>query len=134
MISLRLQHRFVGWDYLAFFVVVLISGGVYLYTLAPSVTLEDSGEFITAAVHFGVPHPPGYPLWTIGTWLISQFFPFENVAWRVNLFSAICGALANGLLALLVSHSSRWIGMRISNHLPSLNRISFWSGITAGLI
>ena len=39
--------------------------GLYVYTLAPTVTLEDSGEFITAAYHLGVPHPPGYPLWCL---------------------------------------------------------------------
>lgn len=134
MDSPRLNSHFNRWDYLAFGVVLLLSLFVYIYTLAPSVTLEDSGEFITAAVHFGVPHPPGYPLWTIGTWLLSTFFPFGNVAWRVNLFSAICGAFANGLLALLVSHSSRWIGVRFCTSLSFLQRLSFWCGITSGMI
>ena len=31
-------------------------------TLAPEVTLQDSGELVTGAFTFGVPHPPGYPL------------------------------------------------------------------------
>ncbi len=134
MDSPRLNPRFTQWDALAFCVVFFLSLSVYLYTLAPSVTLEDSGEFITAAVHFGVPHPPGYPLWTIGTWLLSNFFPYGNVAWRVNLFSAICGALANGLLALLVTHSSRWIGARINTSIPLLQKTSLWCGITSGMI
>jgi tetratricopeptide (TPR) repeat protein len=134
MDSPRLNPRFNRWDYLAFGVVLFLSLSVYVYTLAPSVTLEDSGEFITAAVHFGVPHPPGYPLWTIGTWLISNFFQIGNVAWRVNLFSALCGSLASALLALLVSHSSRWIGARITAQESFLQRSSFWCGITAGMI
>lgn len=134
MDSPRLNPRFNQWDSLAFAVVFLLSLFIYVYTLAPSVTLEDSGEFITAAVHFGVPHPPGYPLWTIGTWLLSNFFPYGNVAWRVNLFSAICGALANGLLTLLVSHSSRWIGARIHTSIPLIQRASFWCSIASGMI
>ncbi|MES2310125.1 MAG: DUF2723 domain-containing protein [Verrucomicrobiota bacterium] len=134
MDSPRLNSRFNRWDYLAFGVVFALSLFVYVYTLAPSVTLEDSGEFITAAVHFGVPHPPGYPLWTIGTWLLSNFFPIGNVAWRVNLFSAICGAFASALLALLVSHSTRWMGSRITSHAAFLQRTSFWCGITTGMI
>lgn len=73
--------------------------GLYLVTLAPTVTGEDSGELITAAYHFGVPHPPGYPLWTAlcGIWL--HILPFGNIAWRANLFSAVCTSVAIGLLA-----------------------------------
>lgn len=72
---------------------------VHACTLAPTVTGEDSGELITAAYFFGVPHPPGYPLWTIlcGAWL--HLIPFGSVAWRANLFSAACTSLAVGMLA-----------------------------------
>lgn len=64
----------------------------YLLTLAPTVTLEDSGEFITAAYWLGVPHAPGYPLWCLAahpfTWL-----PWGTVAERVHLACAVFGAL-----------------------------------------
>jgi len=64
---------------------------LYVATLAPSVTLEDSGELITAAYHLGVPHPSGYPLWClvahVFTWL-----PWGSVAERVHLSSAVLGA------------------------------------------
>ena len=39
--------------------------GVYVLTLCPTVYVEDSAEFATAAAVFGVPHPPGYPLYTL---------------------------------------------------------------------
>lgn len=91
-------------DWIAALVATVVSLGVYLYTLAPTVTLQDSGEFITASVNWGVPHPPGYPSWSILTWLFTKL-PFGNVAWRVNLFSAVCGAVTNGLVALLISRS-----------------------------
>lgn len=64
---------------------------LYFFTLAPTVTLEDSGEFITAAFHLGVPHPPGYPLWCMLAHLFTAI-PWGNVAERVHLFSAVCGA------------------------------------------
>ena len=65
---------------------------VYVLTLAPSVTLEDSGELITGAADFGVPHPPGYPLWTMSGFLFSHLVPFGSIAWRVNLESAVSSA------------------------------------------
>ncbi len=74
---------------------------VYCLTLAPTITGEDSGEFITAAKVLGVTHPPGYPLYCLiahaFTWL-----PFGEIAWRVNLMSAVFGAATVYLLALLV--------------------------------
>ena len=57
-------------------VVALAAGLVsligYVWSAQPNVGLLDSGEFLTAAVHMGVPHPTGYPLWTIGSWLFQE--------------------------------------------------------------
>jgi hypothetical protein len=72
--------------------------------------LLDSGEFLTAAVHLGVPHPTGYPLWTIGAWLF-QILPIGNNAWEVNLFSGFCTAIATGLVSLILCNSMRWAGV-----------------------
>ncbi len=74
--------------------VVLASGLVYMFTLAPTVTSEDSGELIVAAYHFGIAHPPDYPLWTMACGLFIKLIPVGNIAYRANLFSAVCGSLA----------------------------------------
>ncbi|HSI84458.1 MAG: DUF2723 domain-containing protein [Candidatus Methylacidiphilales bacterium] len=121
-------------DYVALIVVFIITLGVYIATMAPSVTLEDSGELVTGAAAFGVPHPPGYPLWTICGWLIANLVPIGNLAWRINLESALFGALANGILAGTCSYVGRWLFAELGP-LPAglLHRICFFSGITAGL-
>lgn len=75
-------------------VVGLVPLAIYLSTLAPTVTAEDSGELITAAWHFGIPHPPGYPLWTMLCGAFLRIVPFGNVALRANLFSAVCMSAA----------------------------------------
>ena len=64
---------------------------IYLVYLAPSIVGGDSGELITTAYLLGVPHPPGYPLYTILGKLFS-LIPFYSVAWRVNLLSALLDA------------------------------------------
>src|SRR5260221_1685108 len=99
-----LFFRRVGWRaFLLAFACVWI--GYYL-TLAPEVTLEDSGDLATGSFYAGIPHPPGYPVWTIYTWLWTVLLPIKNIAWRVALAEATGGALATGLLGLLVSRGS----------------------------
>ena len=98
-------------DWSAFWTTFLGTFALYFFTLAPTVTLEDSGELAVASDYLGVPHPPGYPIWTLLTWLFQWIFHWgsyhgqPNPAWAVGLFSAFSGALACGLIALVVSRS-----------------------------
>ncbi len=92
-------------DWFAFTLTTLLVWLGYYHTLAPNLTLEDCGELATASYYAGIPHPPGYPVWTIYTWLWT-LLPVSNIAWRVALGSATAGAFGCGLLALLVSRGS----------------------------
>ena len=80
-------------DWIVAAVEAAISFAVYVWSAAPNVTLLDSGEMIVAAQQFGVPHPPGYPLWTLLNWLLL-FLPLGNAAHKVALFSGVCAGLA----------------------------------------
>ncbi len=71
---------------------------LYILTLAPDVTFEDSGELIAAAYNLGVPHQPGYPLFTLIGKIFSML-PVGEVAYRLNLMSAVLSALGAGLIA-----------------------------------
>ena len=75
-------------DWLALAITFGVVWTVYLLTLAPELTLEDSGELLTGSFYAGIPHPPGYPFWAIYSWLWTQLVPFGNVAWRVELGQA----------------------------------------------
>ncbi len=103
---------FSARDWIAFSVAAVVTFTIYFYTLAPGVTLENSGELLTAAHSLGVPHPPGYPAWTILASIWQRIIPFGNIAWRVNLMSAFFGAMAVGLAALLISTSGRVMASR----------------------
>ncbi len=72
---------------------------LYLYTLAPTVTLVDSGELILAARTLGVAHPPGFPLYVLLAHLFS-LLPLGNIATRIHVVSAIFAALASAILTL----------------------------------
>ncbi len=88
----------------------LLALGVYLLTLAPDLTSAyfggDGGELITAAVTRGIPHPPGYPTYLLLAKLFS-YLPLGTVAFRFNLFSAVCSAAAAALLAAAAASLTR---------------------------
>ena len=78
----------------------LVALFLYSWTLAPAVTLTDSGELIVVAHGLGIAHPPGFPLWVILAHLAS-LVPLGNVAMRINVASALFAALASAMLTLV---------------------------------
>lgn len=132
-------------DWTAFWITFLVSFAVYAYTLAPTVTLEDSGELAVASDYLGVPHPPGYPIWTLLTWFFQWVFNFvqynghPNPAWGVGLCSGFFGALACGIVALLVSRSAADMLRGIDRFTASVGTqseslICLASSVSAGLL
>ncbi len=125
-------------DWLTFLLTFAVVGLGYYLTLAPELTLEDSGELATGSFYAGIPHPPGYPLWTLYTWLWTVLLPVKNIAWRVAMGEAASGALAAALLALLVSRGSSLIieGLADLKDLAGRweNAICTVSGFVAGLL
>ncbi len=96
-------------DWWTFGVTALLMFIGYLLTLSPDVTLEDSGELATGSKYAGIPHPPGYPVWVVITWVFTKLIPFSNIAFRVQVASAVAAALACGLLGMIVSRGSSMI-------------------------
>lgn len=79
----------------------VVSFVVYFRTLCPTIGVGDTTELITAAAVWGVPHAPGYPLYTLLAHLFT-YLPFGELAWRVNLSAAVFSSVAVGLMALLL--------------------------------
>jgi hypothetical protein len=110
----NISARLDSADGMSFAVTTVVTLAVYLFTLAPEVTMMWSGLMSTSAMHGGVASPPGYPVWTIYSWLFIKLLPFSNIAWRVAVGSAVAGAVACGLVALMVSHSGSFLFHEIS--------------------
>ncbi len=101
--------------------VFVVALGVYLLTLAPGMTWahygQDGGDLITAAVTMGVPHPSGYATYTLLGKLWS-YLPLGTVAYRFNLFSAVCMAGAAAMVALYCRRD-------MARHVPTAAGLSF---------
>ncbi|MBE7552357.1 MAG: DUF2723 domain-containing protein [Anaerolineales bacterium] len=77
--------------------LALAAFGLYLATLAPTVLEADGGEFQFVPWLPGIAHPTGYPLYILLGWLWTHLLPIGEVAWRMNLLSAVLAAAAVGL-------------------------------------
>ena len=124
-------------DWFAFGVTTLLTFIGYWLTLAPELTLQDSGELAVASMYAGVPHPPGYPVWTLYTWLFT-LIPVSNMAYRVGLSSAVAGALGCGLVAMMVSRGSSMMieGIAIFKGIERRmeNGLCIVAGFVAGML
>lgn len=87
--------------------VFVVSFFVYLQTLAPAVStiFDDSLEFQLVSYQLGIAHPTGYPLYTLMGKLFT-LLPVGTVAYRVNLLSALGGALTAAGVSLIVTKVS----------------------------
>ena len=134
----KLPPLFRRIDWLALLICFAVVETIYLWTLAPELGLEDSGELLTGSFWAGIPHPPGYPFWAIYSWLWTQLVPFGNVAWRVELGQAAAMGLGCSFIALMVSRGSSML-MEGIEELKGMvgkweNAICLVCGVTAGLL
>jgi hypothetical protein len=88
--------------------LALFVGALCLYsiTLLPgNDAASDTMKYHFIGKILGLSHPPGSPLYIMANWLVSQV-PFGEQAWRINFFSALCGAFAVVLLYRLTRYLS----------------------------
>ncbi|MDG0867197.1 protein O-mannosyl-transferase family [Candidatus Lucifugimonas marina] len=76
----------------------VLSFALYASTMSRGITWlntgPDGGDFISAARAWGVPHPTGYPTYTMLLRVFGDVVAIGDHAFRANLFSAVMGALA----------------------------------------
>jgi tetratricopeptide (TPR) repeat protein len=137
-VPVKVAPLFRKIDWLVLAVVFGVVWIAYLLTLAPELTLEDSGELCTASYYAGIPHPPGYPFWAIYSWLWTVIVPFGNVTWRVEVGESFAAAMACGLVGFMVSRGASMLIEGI-DELKDMSRkweniICIVTGIVAGLL
>ena len=122
-------------DWLALAVTGAVVFIAFFLTLAPDVTLEDSGEMATASLVWRHSACTGLSLLD-HLHMAVDAHSLGSIAWRVELGNAFAGAVAAGLLALVVSRSSSMI-MESIEAFKGIKRlwesaICFVAGFVAG--
>jgi len=100
---------------------------IYGIGLAPSVHVHDAGELTAAAWSLGVGHPPGAPLYMLLGKAFLLLVPFGHIAWRANLFSAVCALGAFFLFEALAFALTKKEWLAAFSALAFALSCTFWS-------
>ena len=84
---------------------------LYLATLSPTTAMWDASEYIAAAYTFGLPHPPGNPLFVIIGRAFSVLPIAPNVAMRINVLAALSSAVAAAMWYLVAQRIASRSGL-----------------------
>jgi hypothetical protein len=110
-----------------FLAVSLTTGLFYLFTVSQRLTWanfgNDGGDFLSAILTGGIPHPTGYPTYTF-LGILFQKIPVGDPYFRATMLSWLPAAIGAGLLALLIKKL-------LSDKLPS---ISTPTALLSGLV
>lgn len=88
------------WERRIIALVGILIAVVLIFFQSKTIFGGDGGDLVAAICVGGVPHPPGYPLYT----LIGKFFlkiPLFTPAWRVSFLSSL-PALITGIIVYLI--------------------------------
>ncbi|MHB8078247.1 MAG: glycosyltransferase family 117 protein [Candidatus Krumholzibacteriia bacterium] len=87
--------------------VFVLALGVYVRTMAPTLSFWDCGEYITCSHILGIPHQPGTPLYVLMGRVFDVLLFFFSTARAVNFMSAFFSALGVMLTCLVIADLAR---------------------------
>ena len=120
-------NNLLGW--LTFSIAFFI----YYLTIEPTVSFWDCGEYISTAYKLEVGHPPGAPFFQ----LLGRFFSLfaletNNVAFMINIMSAMCSAFAILFLFWTITALSKKISTKTNKKLTLEQKIVVFGSALVG--
>ena len=101
MKSYKTVNNLFGW------LCFIIAAVTYCLTVEPSASFWDCPEFILSGNKLEIGHPPGAPFFMLTANFFSLFASPENVAYMVNIMSAILSAAGIMFLFWSITHLVR---------------------------
>lgn len=122
-------ERHLGCNRWVALAVALGCFACYAATLAPGLCFPpgDSHELTVNAARLGVPHPGGYPIYTWLGFVFVRALPFGEVAWRMNLLSALLAAAGIGTMVLVGRRLGLPLGLAAASAFTFGTSRGFWS-------
>ena len=83
---------------------------------------SDGGDYLTAVLTGGVPHPTGYPLYLVLSQIV-QMLPLSSPVWKQAQISILSGALCSAgvsYLLLKITNSTKYKGRMLFALICSL--------------
>lgn len=116
-----------GKTALCYFVIFIAAGALYVSTCAPTVLWQDSGLFVYRIWHNDIQGNLGlalaHPLYFIIGIAVKQI-PFGELAYKINLMSAVFGAVAIANLFLLLK---LWLGKNLPAIIAAITLALSWT-------
>lgn len=106
--------------------IFLLPFALYFITVAPTVGEGDTFEFQVLSHELGIAHPTGYPLYILIGKLFT-FLPLGNVAYRVNVSSALFAAATVVVLYGIIYQLTARRSASLLAALSFAFTYSFWS-------
>lgn len=102
---------------------------LYIRTLAPSVAFlfDDTLEFQYIVPRLGIIHQTGYPFYALLGKLFTLAVPLNDPAFRLNLLSAVSGAIAVALVYFVARHLTHHLFAAVIAALLFAVGQTFWS-------
>ena len=111
------------------FVIFIVIFAVYIFTAYPTIApYRDSGDLIAAGYTLGIPHPPGYPLYSILGKIATILIPWGNIAYKINLVSIFFAAVTVAIITIvfdsILAGTIAGLMFGVSNAVWSLAHVS----------
>lgn len=116
-------------DLLISAILFVLAFALYVRTLAPSIAFlfDDTLEFQYVVPRLGIIHQTGYPFYALLGKFFTLLVPLNDPAFRLNLLSALIGALAVAMVYFVTRHLTAYRFAALIAALTFAVGQTFWS-------
>lgn len=106
--------------------LALFVSSLYLFLQVNTIYGGDAGDFASAIIVSGIPHPPGYPLYTLLGILATKLISLGTIAWKLGFLSSIPSILTILILYDLLFYLTKRVSISLISSLVLALLYPYW--------